>query len=159
MSARGRPGGRGRTAAQIRRFDPARFRWRGVPARPYKTPGGTHWRGVERFVLIGSGAPTAFHLRYFEIAPGGFSSFERHRHAHAVLVVRGRGRIRLGGAERRVGPMDFVYIPPGVPHQFRAGREPFGFLCPVDAARDRPRLLAAVGRRRGSSLARPARRR
>jgi quercetin dioxygenase-like cupin family protein len=127
---------------RVARFDPARFRWRGVPARPYKgeTAGSLRWKGVERFVLVGAaGEPTAFHLRYFEIAPGGFSSLERHRHAHAVLVVRGHGRVRLGDAERRVGPMDFVYIPPHVPHQFRAGREPFGFLCPVDAVRDRPR--------------------
>ncbi|MDR7544206.1 MAG: cupin domain-containing protein [Armatimonadota bacterium] len=126
----------------IARFDPARFRWRGVPAKPYKgeAAGPLRWKGVERFVLVGaSGEPTAFHLRYFEIAPGGFSSFERHRHAHAVLVVRGHGRVRLGEIERRVGPMDFVYIPPRMPHQFRAGREPFGFLCPVDAVRDRPR--------------------
>jgi quercetin dioxygenase-like cupin family protein len=102
--------------------------------------------------LVGDGAPAAFHLRYFEIAPHGYSSFERHRHAHAVLIVRGRGRVRLGDRVHRVGPMDFVYIPPWVPHQFRAGREPFGFLCPVDAVRDRPRAVqdgsAGTGMRR-----------
>lgn len=136
----------------VLRFDPKRFRWAGVPARPYKAPsnGGLSWQGVERFVLVGAaGEPTTFQLRYFEIAPGGFSSFEQHRHAHAVLVVRGRGRVRIGTAVHRVGPMDFIFIPPEVPHQFRAGREPFGFLCPVDAKRDRPR----------PALARPTRRR
>lgn len=125
----------------VARFDARRFRWRGVQPRPYKAAarGSLVWKGVERFVLVGaSGEPTAFHLRYFEIAPRGYSSLERHRHAHAVVVVRGRGRVRLGSAVVRVGPMDLVYIPPGVPHQFRAGREPFGFLCPVDAVRDRP---------------------
>lgn len=134
----------------IARFDLSRFRWRGIPSRPYKAPDRDTpaWRGVERYVLVGaSGEPTAFHLRYFEIAPGGFSSWERHRHAHAVLILRGRGRIRLGDGVRRVGPMDYVYIPPGMPHQFLAGREPFGFLCPVDAVRDRPRPLRATPRR------------
>lgn len=137
------------------RFDRRRFRWTGVPPRPYKAPsdGRPAWRGVERFVLVGAaGEPTAFHLRYFEIAPRGFSSFEQHHHAHAVLIVRGRGRVRVGNAVHRVGPMDFIFIPPDVPHQFRAGRERFGFLCPVDARRDPPRpaqpAAAAPPRRR-----------
>jgi quercetin dioxygenase-like cupin family protein len=126
----------------IARFDPARFRWRGIDSLPYKAPGNGSlaWRGVERFVLVGgAGEPTAFQLRYFEIAPGGYSSLEQHRHAHAVLVVRGRGQVRIGDDVYRVGPMDFIFIPPGVPHQFQAGRGRFGFLCPVDAVRDRPR--------------------
>lgn len=147
----GRRGSRAAALPAVARFDASRFRWRGVQPRPYKTAarGSLAWKGVERFVLVGaSGEPTAFHLRYFEIAPGGYSSLERHRHAHAVIVVRGRGRVRLGSAVVLVGPMDLVYIPPGIPHQFRAGREPFGFLCPVDAVRDRPRP-AATKRLRG----------
>ncbi len=134
----------------IARFDPAKFRWAGIAPRPYKPPQGSApaWKGVERFVLVGAaGEPTAFQLRYFEIAPRGFSSHERHRHAHAVLVIRGHGRLRLGNTVRRVGPMDFVYIPPNTPHQFRAGAEPFGFLCPVDAVRDRPRPARPAPRR------------
>jgi quercetin dioxygenase-like cupin family protein len=126
----------------IARFDPARFRWRGIDSLPYKAPGNGSlaWRGVERFVLVGgAGEPTAFQLRYFEIASGGYSSLEQHRHAHAVLVVRGRGQVRIGDDVYRVRPMDFIFIPPGVPHQFQAGRGRFGFLCPVDAVRDRPR--------------------
>ncbi|MDR7485132.1 MAG: cupin domain-containing protein [Armatimonadota bacterium] len=137
MTARSRP--------TVVRFDPQHFRWAGVPPKPYRShpDGGRAWKGVERFVLVGAaGEPTAFHLRYFEIAPGGYSSWERHRHAHAVLVVRGRGRVRLGKAVHRVRPMDFIYIPAEVPHQFIAGRQPFGFLCPVDAVRDRPRPAA-----------------
>ncbi len=128
------------------RFDRRRFRWKGIPPRPYKVSNTAPptWRGVQRFVLVGTaGEPTAFQLRYFEIAPGGFSSFEQHHHAHAVLVVRGRGRVRVGNAVHRVGPMDFIFIPPDVPHQFRAGRGRFGFLCPVDAQRDRPRPVLA----------------
>jgi quercetin dioxygenase-like cupin family protein len=141
----GRWGSQGPALPAVARFDPGLFRWRGVRSTPYKATarGPLAWKGVERFVLVGaSGEPTAFHLRYFEIAPGGYSSLERHRHAHAIVVVRGRGRVRLGSAVVRVGPMDLVYIPPEIPHQFRAGREPFGFLCPVDAIRDAPRPAA-----------------
>lgn len=147
----GRRGGQAPALPVVARFDPRRFRWQGVRSTPYKAAsrGSMAWKGVERFVLMGaSGEPTAFHLRYFEIAPGGYSSLERHRHAHAVIVVRGRGRVRLGSAVVRIGPMDLVYIPPEIPHQFQAGREPFGFLCPVDAIRDTPRP-AARARLRG----------
>lgn len=152
----------------IARFDPARFRWKGFPSVPYKATarGPLAWRGVERFVLVGGmDEPTAFQLRYFEIAPGGYSSLEQHRHAHAVLVLRGRGRVRIGSTEHRVGTMDFILIPPGTPHQFRAGKEPFGFLCPVDAVRDRPRPVrtslpkAVAAKRAPRRLARPATRR
>lgn len=143
----------GTAALRVARFDPARFRWRGVTAIPYKAAanGTLAWEGVQRFVLAGGpGDATAFQLRYFEIAPGGYSSLELHDHAHAVLVVRGRGQILVGRRVVRVRPLDFVFIPPGLPHQFRAGRGRFGFLCPVDAVRDRPRPVtksAAVPRR------------
>ncbi len=144
-----RVAGASRPKPAVVKFDPRRFRWTGVPSIPYKevARGPLAWRGVERFVLLGlAGEPTAFQLRYFEIAPGGYSSHERHRHAHAVLILRGRGRVRIGDAVHRVGPLDFVYIPPGVPHQFRAGQARFGFLCPVDAERDRPRAVGATRR-------------
>jgi quercetin dioxygenase-like cupin family protein len=135
----------------VARFDTVRFRWRGVTPIPYKAAanGTLAWQGVQRFVLAGRpGDATAFQLRYFEIAPGGYSSLELHAHAHAVMVVRGRGQILAGRRVVQVRPLDFVFIPPGVPHQFQAGRERFGFLCPVDATRDRPRPVAAAQARR-----------
>lgn len=144
-------GRRGPVGIRVARFDRARFRWRGVTPIPYKAAanGSLAWRGVRRFVLAGGpGDATAFQLRYFEIAPGGYSSLELHDHAHAVLVVRGRGQILAGRRIVRVRPLDFVFIPPRVPHQFQAGRGRFGFLCPVDAARDRPRPVAAAQARR-----------
>lgn len=133
-----------RPARRLRRFDPATFTWTDVPVQAYKpaVESALAWRGVTRQVLIGaSGEPAAFHLRYFEIAPEGFSSLERHGHAHAVVVLRGRGRVRVGEETFEVGPFDLVYVPPEAPHQFLNPdpQEPFGFLCPVDAVRDAPR--------------------
>src|SRR5581483_5260568 len=55
------------------------------------------------------------------LAPGGQTGAHHHgRHEVAVYVVRGRGLIRWGerlewGAE--IGPGDFVYFAPFVPHQ------------------------------------------
>ena len=84
-------------------------------------------------------------LRYFEVAPGGFSTLERHEHMHAVLILRGRGHCLVGGEVRPIETRDLVTVPPMTWHQFRATKgEPLGFLCMVNAA---PRqAAAAVGR-------------
>jgi quercetin dioxygenase-like cupin family protein len=116
------------------------FRWEGVPVTEYKSPA-DHWCGVARMVLAGKGGEqTAFQVRYFEIAPGGFSSLEHHTHEHVVVVLRGRGQVRLGGAVHDLGFGDGVYVAPHEVHQFRnpSATEPFGFLCVVDARRDAP---------------------
>lgn len=133
-----------RPARRLLRFDPATFTWEGVPAQAYKPArdASLTWEGVARHVLVGAaGEPAAFHLRYFEIAPGGFSSLERHTHTHAVIVLRGRGSVRVGTEVYEVRPFDLVYVPPDEPHQFVNidPHAPFGFLCPVDAQRDPPR--------------------
>src|SRR5436309_1953714 len=89
-----RPPPDGATGSRVMRLSPD-FRWEGVPAADYKQ-GAEHHQGVTRMALVGDrGEATAFHLRYFEIAPGGFSSLEHHGHEHAVVVLRGRGQVRL----------------------------------------------------------------
>jgi quercetin dioxygenase-like cupin family protein len=119
------------------------FCWPGVPAAEYKLSA-EHHRGVTRMGLVGdAGEATAFHLRYFEIAPGGYSSLEHHQHEHAVVVMRGRGVVQLGDTVHEIGFGDTVYVAPHEVHQFRntSAKEPFGFLCIVDAVRDRPVLV------------------
>lgn len=125
--------------------DPATpFCWQGVLRTAYKAEA-NHHQGVSRTVLTGeTGETTSFHVRYFEIAPGGFSTLERHQHEHVVIVLRGQGEIQLGSEVHTVGFGDTVYTAPREPHQFRnpSTTEPFGFLCFVDASRDRPEVLA-----------------
>ena len=118
------------------------FSWAGVPPQRYKA-GSDNWQEVVRHEIVGRhGEQTAFHLRYFEVSPGGYSSFERHQHEHVVVVLRGRGRVRLGDDWHDVGPLDVVYVAPQTPHQFlNRHQQPFGFLCIVDADRDAPELI------------------
>lgn len=114
--------------------------WQGVQAVAYK-PSADHHCGVIRNVLVGEmGERTAFHLRYFEIAPSGFTTLERHEHEHVVVVLRGQGEVRLGEQVHPLGNGDAVYVAPCETHQFRntSADEPFGFLCVVDARRDAP---------------------
>lgn len=119
------------------------FRWDGVELEPYKLSAhrGGEFRGASRQVLVGKlGERVKFHLRYFEIEPGGFTSLERHRHSHVVIGARGRGTVRVGDETYSLRPMDTIYIGPDQPHQLSAnGRQAFGFFCIVDARRDRPR--------------------
>ena len=78
-------------------------------------------------------------MRYFEIAPGGHSTFERHAHVHAVMILRGRGRVLVGDVVTAVRERDLVRVPPMHWHQFRADDDaPLGFLCLVACDRDRP---------------------
>jgi quercetin dioxygenase-like cupin family protein len=116
--------------------------WRGVADEPYKTVTGG-WSNIIRRVLIGArGESARFHVRYFEIAPGGSSSLERHRHEHVVICVKGEGIVRTGKTKRGMGFMDTLYIAPDTIHQLsNPFKIPFGFFCIVNARRDKPEVL------------------
>ena len=133
------------------------YRWERVELHPYKDDGRSLFRDVTRQVLF-SRPDLAGELRYFEVAAGGFSTLERHQHVHAVLILRGSGIAMVGGEVMELSTNDLVTVPALTWHQFRAARgEPLGFLCMVDAVRDRPQLpteedLAAL--RRNPAVAR-----
>ena len=58
--------------------------------------------------------------------------------------MRGHGQCLLGEDVLQVKPFDLVTIPSWTWHQFRATEgEPLGFLCMVNAERDRPQLPSA----------------
>ena len=119
---------------------PATGGWDGRSATVYKAAQNLPFRDVVRHELIGQhGEQTDFDLRYFEIAPGGYSSLEKHAHTHAVICVRGRGILSVGADLLQLSPMDVAYVPPQQVHQLRnESTEPFGFFCIVDHERDRP---------------------
>jgi quercetin dioxygenase-like cupin family protein len=106
------------------------YEWEGVPVEKYEDGGAV---GGTKRVLIGSPDGAAnFALRYFEIAPGGRSSLDRHGHDHGVFILRGKARVRMGWEVVEVGVGDVLYVPPDEQHQFEnIGDEPLGFLCAV----------------------------
>ncbi|MSO53856.1 MAG: cupin domain-containing protein [Rhodospirillales bacterium] len=116
------------------------FRWEGVDRLAYKAEGSAPFKAITRQVLFSDPA-LACELRYFEIDAGGHSTLERHDHVHAVMVARGSGHCLVGNEVRTVKTFDLVSVPPGTWHQFRATRgEALGFICMVNAGRDRPQL-------------------
>jgi quercetin dioxygenase-like cupin family protein len=132
------------TAAKLHRRAQPHYRWEGVECRPYKEDERALFRAVTRQVLFSDPA-MAGELRYFEVAAGGFSTLERHEHMHGVLVLRGRGRCLVGREVKTIEQNDLITIPPMTWHQFAADTgEPLGFLCMVNAERDRPQLPEAA---------------
>jgi len=119
------------------------YRWEGVDELPYKEDDRALFKSVTRQVLFAD--PELYgELRYFEVAPGGYSTLERHQHMHAVIILRGRGHCLVGEEVRPVETRDLITVPAMTWHQFRATRdEPLGFLCMVNATRDKPQLPSA----------------
>ena len=119
------------------------YRWEGVEERPYKEDDRALFKAITRQVLF-SDPEMHGELRYFEVEAGGFSTLERHEHMHAVMILRGRGHCLIGNEVRPIETHDLVTVPPMAWHQFRAtGGEPLGFLCMVNAMRDKPQLPSA----------------
>ncbi len=83
--------------------------------------------------LIGEedGAPN-FHMRQFNVAPGGHTPKHQHDWEHEVYILAGRGVVPTTDGERQVAPGDCVFVEPGELHQFiNTGDEELKFLCLV----------------------------
>ena len=129
----------------IRRF--ADFRWEGTDVLAYKEEGSAPFKAITRQTLFRDPALKG-ELRYFEMAPGGYSTLERHDHMHAVLILRGSGECLIGDEVHKIATNDLVTIEPWTWHQFRANAgEPLGFLCMVNVDRDKPSLPSAEERK------------
>ena len=126
----------------VRKHD-GTFHWDGVDVLAYKQEGSAPFKDVTRQVLFG-GPGLPVQLRYFEVAPGGWTTLERHEHVHNVMVIRGHGRCLIGDQPHELKVNDLVSVPPLTWHQFLAAPDaPLGFLCLVASDRDRPQLPTA----------------
>jgi len=116
------------------------FQWSNRESTPYKDAEDLAFKGVRRVELVGKfGERTRCDLRYFEVAPGGFTSLEKHLHTHIIIGARGTGVLTMGNQRIVLAPMDVVYLQQLEVHQLHNETQaPFGFLCIVDHERDRP---------------------
>lgn len=125
--------------APFRAFD-GDYRWDEVPLLAYKEEGAAPFKSITRQTLFRN-PELRCEMRYFEVAPGGYSTLERHEHTHGVMILRGEADVLVGNEVRHVKAHDLVHIPPMTWHQFRTkGETPMGFLCMVNAERDKPKL-------------------
>ncbi len=105
------------------------------PQKPAEMEGAV---GVRMRMLIGpADGAQLFHMRHFEVAPGGHTPHHAHDYEHEVLILRGAGTVRGQQGERPCRAGDVVWMPPNEKHQFRnAGTEPLEFICLIPAPRD-----------------------
>jgi quercetin dioxygenase-like cupin family protein len=91
--------------------------------------------GARMRMLIGPEDGAAnFHMRHFEIAPGGHTPHHRHDYEHEILVLGGTGLARSEQGDRPLQPGDVVFVPANELHQFvNPGDEPLTFLCLIPA--------------------------
>jgi len=117
------------------------FQWERVPQEMYKMDGAS-FKNCSRIELIGKrGESPCFHVRYFEVAPGGWTTLEHHQHEHVVIALRGEGEVQLGLEAYPLALGDVAYTAPGDVHQLRCkpdAKDAFGFICVVASDRDRP---------------------
>lgn len=114
-------------------------RWASVELLHYKREGDAPFEGVTRQVLFDDAGGAQW--RYFEVAPGGHTTLERHEHTHAVMVLHGAGHCLVGDRIYPLEERDLVCVPPLTWHQFRAREDSaLGFLCLVSRERDRPQI-------------------
>jgi len=125
-------------ATAFRSFE--NYRWEDVPFLPYKEEGSAPFKAISRQLLFKEEALRC-EMRYFEVAPGGYSTLERHEHSHGVMILRGAADVMVGSEVKVAKTFDLVHIPANTWHQFRTrGDEPMGFVCMVNVERDKPQL-------------------
>lgn len=89
-------------------------------------------QGASRQVLIGPDDAPNFAMRRFVMEPGGGMPMHTNTVEHEQYVLRGKATIVIADKEYEVEEGHVVYIPAGVPHEYRStGDEPFEFLCMV----------------------------
>ena len=75
-----------------------------------------------------------FHMRHFEVEPGGFTPHHKHDYEHEILILKGQGVAQSEQGERRFAAGDVIWVPPNEMHQFRnTGATPLEFICLIPA--------------------------
>jgi quercetin dioxygenase-like cupin family protein len=95
-------------------------------------------QGVRMRMLVGPehNAPN-FHMRQFEVAPGGNTPHHHHDYEHEVFVLGGKGIVRTEAGDKQLEAGTVVYMPPNEKHQFvNQGDEALSFLCLIPAPKD-----------------------
>ncbi len=94
--------------------------------------------GAKMRMLIGpdDGAGN-FHMRQFEVAPGGHTPHHNHDYEHEIIVLEGQGIAKSEQGDRTFKAGDVIFVPAGEMHQFQnTGADPLKFICLIPAPQD-----------------------
>jgi quercetin dioxygenase-like cupin family protein len=94
--------------------------------------------GAKMRMLIGPAEQAGvFHMRHFEVEPGGYTPHHKHDYEHEILILKGQGVAQSAVGERSFKAGDVIWVPPNEMHQFRnTGPAPLEFICLIPAPRD-----------------------
>lgn len=89
-------------------------------------------------MLIGpEDAAANFHMRHFEVAPGGHTPHHQHDYEHEILVLKGTGTAKSEQGDRPFTAGDVIFVPANEKHQFvNTGDAPCEFICLIPALED-----------------------
>ena len=92
---------------------------------------GAHEVTVRWLITEDDGAEN-FAMRYFTVAPQGFTPYHSHDWEHEVFILDGQGVIRIGDQTKELVKGIVIFIPPNVKHQFtNPSTNPLRFLCMI----------------------------
>ena len=75
-----------------------------------------------------------FHMRHFEIAPGGHTPHHQHDYEHEILVLKGTGVFKSQQGDRPFQPGQVAFIPAMEKHQVvNTGDTPCEIVCLIPA--------------------------
>ncbi|HSW44498.1 MAG TPA: cupin domain-containing protein [Phycisphaerae bacterium] len=99
---------------------------------PVAMPGA---KGARIRILVGpEDGAEKFHMRHFEVEPGGCTPHHQHDYEHEILVLKGAGLARSEQGDRPFKPGDVIFVPSNEMHQFcNTGQEPCEFICLIPA--------------------------
>ncbi len=87
-----------------------------------------------RWVISEKDGASRFHMRVFEIEPGGHTPFHEHPWEHELFVLKGAGTLAHEAGEHPLREGDVIFISPTEKHQFKnSGREPLEIICLIPA--------------------------
>ncbi len=94
--------------------------------------------GAQMRMLVGpEDGATNFHMRHFEVTPGGHTPHHSHDYEHEIVVLAGEGVANSEQGERSFKAGDIIFVPANEKHQFRnTGADPLKFICLIPAPQD-----------------------
>jgi quercetin dioxygenase-like cupin family protein len=106
-----------------------------IEQKPVEMPGAT--RTKMRMLVGPADGAKNFHMRQFEVEPGGFTPHHQHDYEHEIVILSGQGVAKSEDGERAFKAGDVIWVPPNEMHQFRnTGAEALKFICLIPAPQD-----------------------
>lgn len=92
-------------------------------------------KGARMRMLIGpDDGAGLFHMRHFEVEPGGCTPHHQHNYEHEILVLKGEGIARSATGDRPFKEGDVIFVPPNEIHQFcNTSTATCEFICLIPA--------------------------